>query len=124
MIVKTCERLSSGLPALINGDGKQSLDYVYIDDCTNALALLLLSEFSGVYNVSSGESVSIAHLVQTIGEFAKDPTIEFAEPDWTANTNRFGDNTKLKDDLGWKPFVSLVDGLQRTWEYYSERIAK
>ena len=124
VIVKTCERLLSQLPALINGDGKQSLDYVYIDDCTNALALLLLSEFNGVYNVSSGESVSIAHLVKTIGGFEKCSTIEFAEPDWTANTNRFGDNTKLKADLGWRQKVPLADGLKMTWEYYSERKAK
>ena len=121
VIVKTCERLLSTLPAVINGDGKQALDYVYIDDCINALSRLLFSEFNGVYNVSSGESVSIEQLVRTIGKFAGDSSIEFAQPDWTANTDRFGDNTKIKGDLGWEPSVTLEDGLRRTWAYYSER---
>jgi UDP-glucose 4-epimerase len=121
VIVKTCEKFNAAKPALINGDGKQSLDYVYIDDCVLALKKLLLSDLTGTYNVSSGQSVSVNELVETIGRFSLSHEVEFAEADWTAHSIRYGDNSKIQNDLAWKPEIALSEGLQRTWKFYSER---
>jgi UDP-glucose 4-epimerase len=119
VIVKNCERLLSGKPAIICGSGSQALDYVYIADCIDALSSLLFSEFTGTYNISSGGSISVNNLVKTIGKFSKYFKVEYRTADWTEGSIRFGDNLKIRTDLGWTPNTQILEGLKKTWDYYS-----
>jgi UDP-glucose 4-epimerase len=118
VIVNSCERLLAGSPALICGDGRQALDYIYIDDCVSALKELLFNSMSGVYNVSNSEAVSVERVVKVLTSFSDFSEIQFIEPDWTAGSFRFGSNKKLVSESGWRPKVSLEEGLRRTWDYY------
>jgi UDP-glucose 4-epimerase len=119
VIVKNFERIRNGLPALINGDGNQTLDYVYVKDAVDAIKLLADSEIQNqVFNVSSGKQISINSLVDKMGK-ASGIKIEriYEKPDWTFNTHRFGDNTLIYQQLGWRPKTKIDEGLSDTWNY-------
>lgn len=117
VIVKNFERILTNELPLINGDGMQSLDYVYVDDCVEALLKLADSHVSEqVVNVSSGTGTSILELTKLMNQVANHKNeFEFAPPDWTAGSYRVGRNEKITELFGWKPTVTLLDGLQRTW---------
>ena len=114
VIVNNFERLALGGPSIVNGDGNQILDYLYIEDCVNYLSALMKSDFSGVVNVSSGEGVSILDLVSQMINCAGSGTIQFAPEDWTSGSTRVGDNkllTKMFPDIRK---TSLEVGLKHT----------
>lgn len=116
VIVSNFERIREGIPATITGDGKQILDYLYIDDCVEALQLLGEAHQSDIFNISSGEGQSILELTKIMLQVSHGDKFEFVEPDWTKGTIRIGSNKKLQKQLGWKPKVSIKDGLSRTWK--------
>jgi UDP-glucose 4-epimerase len=89
VIVKNFERIKKGLPPIIVGDGKQSLDYVYISDAVNALLMMAFTEKTSLtLNVSTGESVSILQLIDYLKQVSGvELDVEYAPADWTHNTN-------------------------------------
>lgn len=116
VIVRNFERIREGMPATITGDGKQILDYLYIDDCVEALRLLGEAHQSDTFNLSSGEGQSILDLTNIMLQVSLGNKFEFVDPDWTKGTVRIGSNEKLRKQLGWNPKVSIKDGLTRTWK--------
>lgn len=116
VIVNNFERLRTGQPAVINGDGGQILDYLHISDCVSALISLSGKTTNDVYNISSGIPLSIEQLTQQMLKVTGVGNLKYVEPDWTQGTRRVGSNTKIHKLTGWVPNVSLRDGLTRTWE--------
>ena len=112
------ERMISGVAPIINGDGLQRLDYVYIDDCVDALLALAIAENDRrVVNVSSGIGRSILELttaMQEIAQNGKDPI--FALPDWTHGTCRIGSPHLMLKNFGWQATTPLRSGLFATYQ--------
>lgn len=97
-------------------------DWIYIDDVLDAIEIVM--EYpQGVYNVGTGRQIANVNLVSLLltisGKQVQTAQEDFMRPFdskiWMANTD------KLKS-LGWKPNVSLEEGLRRTYEYYEQRL--
>ncbi|HWL00889.1 MAG TPA: NAD-dependent epimerase/dehydratase family protein [Microbacteriaceae bacterium] len=118
VIMTNFERLAAGLAPTIKGDGEQALDYVYIDDCIDALIELAGHRHDGgTFNVATGEGPTINQLTDTMMEvvgYLGSPVA--LPPDWTAGTFRVGDPALLTK-AGWRPRVGLEDGLDRVWSW-------
>lgn len=119
VIVRNCEQLNLGLPATINGDGNQALDYVFIDDCVEALNYLLEGGITGTMNLSSGIPRSVKTIVDTLVSFSSVSKIDYLDADWTAGSTRFGANERIFTLSGWTPTTSFPEGLKQTWEFYA-----
>lgn len=119
VIVKNFERLRSGLLPVMNGDGSQSLDYVYIDDAVEALIRVMESDTNReTYNVASGQATTIVDLLKLMASIAGASPETLNEPaDWTSGTCRVGDNNKMKKSLAWAPKIGLEQGLRKTYEW-------
>ena len=120
VVVKNFERIKYGQPAVIYGDGYQTMDYIYVDDVVNALlnAMALQNRF-GIFNVGSGVPYTIRQLVGamlTIAD-AKDKEITYLPADWTADSWRVADTIKFEQTFGLPSSVGLYEGLTRTWEW-------
>lgn len=118
VIVKNFERLRDGLQPMICGSGNQELDYIYVEDVVRALIRLEEAGACGeVYNVSSGNGISIRDLTGLMISAAERPDLQpmWVDADWTEGTARVGNNSKLFRELGWAPQVSLKLGLEQTW---------
>jgi len=103
------------------GSGKPLREFLYVDDCADAV-IYLLTHYSGTehVNVGSGEETSIAELAQTIaavigyeGSFRYDGT----KPDGTPR--KLLDVARLAA-MGWRADIGLTEGIRRTYDWYLE----
>ena len=115
VIISNFERLKSGQPAIVNGDGGQILDYLHVNDCVSALIALSEKTTNDVFNVSSAAPLSINDLTTKMLKIVGRSDLIYAEPDWTQGTRRVGSNKKIHRLTGWAPKITLEDGLGRTW---------
>ena len=119
VIQSNFERIANGVAPTINGDGEQSLDYVYVDDVVEALLLLHRRENDNlIVNIGNGNAISInelTHLMLEIADSKLEP--EFIDPDWTHNSSRVGDMTYCHKTINWKAETSLHEGLTQFWNW-------
>jgi len=106
-------------PFTIVGDGNQTRDFTYVTDIVQALVYAAKSsQTNKIYNVGSGETVSVNRIAELIGGDKVHIPKRPGEPDST-----FADITKIKDELGWSPEVSIEDGVAEVLdniEYWRE----
>jgi UDP-glucose 4-epimerase len=117
------ERLARGEETVIFGDGSQSRDFVYVGDVV-AAAFAAVGRSGGPYNVGSGRDTSIADLhgacAAVAGSDAK-PRLADAR---LGDVHRSAlDVSLIERELGWRPDVSLEEGLERTWAWTQEALA-
>jgi GDP-L-fucose synthase len=107
------------------GTGKPRREFLHVDDLASA-CLVLLEKYDSpeIVNVGSGEDISIRELAELIcdvvgfdGELAWDTT----KPDGTPR--KLLDVTKIRA-LGWKPAITLRDGIQRTYDWFVANFAQ
>ena len=108
------ERIQQGLSPLINGDGLQVRDFVYIDDVVNANILAMESNIDGeFFNIGTGTTISVLDLANMIIKFSGlklKPIHRLAVPGDVRATQ--ADITKAKTMLKWKPTTSIQDWLK------------
>jgi UDP-glucose 4-epimerase len=116
VIVKNFTRILAGEPPVIFGDGKQTLDYVFVDDVVEATLRTMEEAPSGTtLNVGTGVPTSVDELTTVmlaIAGSSLEPV--HAEPDATAGSFRVGNVDRIARVLGWSPRTALADGLRRT----------
>lgn len=97
------------------GTGHQTRSFLYIDDCIDAVRLLMNSEFKEPINIGSEEMVTINQLAQMAIDLSeKDIKIKNI-PGPTGVMGRNSDNTLIEKELGWKPKKTLKQGLELTY---------
>src|SRR3982751_5430864 len=115
------ERMARGDETTIFGDGGQSRDFVYVDDVVAAL-LATVGRSGGPYNVGTGDDTTIRQLHEAAAEVAGAPSEPRFEEARLGDVNRSVlDVSRIERELGWRPQVSLDDGLRRTWTWMQER---
>jgi GDP-D-mannose 3',5'-epimerase len=108
----------------IIGDGEQTRSFLYIDDCIDAVRLLMQSDFKEPINIGSEEMVSInelAKLAMFIGN--KDLKIEHIDGP-TGVRGRNSNNDLIRNVLNWEPKFSLAEGLSRTYHWIESQMKK
>jgi UDP-glucose 4-epimerase len=123
VIVSNFERLQRGEAPVIFGDGEQALDYVYVDDIVDGTINAMESDLDGeVLNLGSGVATTINALTRTMIEVSGRAVVPVHGPaDWTAGSARVGDVAKARRLLGWRPAVTLAEGLRRTYDWVRTR---
>ena len=99
-------------PYTIVGDGGQTRDFTYVTDIVSALIAAAESNLSNkIYNVGSDTTVSVNRIVELLGGDKVNIPKRPGEPDCT-----YADISKIKDDLGWYPTVSIEEGVDKILE--------
>jgi UDP-glucose 4-epimerase len=128
-VVNRMIHLALGGDALtIYGDGRQRRDYIFIDDAVEALATLAASERAGgVYNVGTGVGTPLVDMAHAITAIAGSGRVEHCEWPPLAEQIETGDFvadiSRIRDEVGWRPAVTLDTGLQRTIAHYRAQVA-
>lgn len=116
VLIRWMERIEAGQPPLIFGDGKQTMDFVYIDDVARSNILALQSDKSdNVYNVASGVETSLNDLAYALLRVMGSNMQPEYGPERKVNpvSRRLADTTAAERDLGFKAEVDLDEGLRR-----------
>jgi UDP-glucose 4-epimerase len=106
------------------GDGSILRDFLYVDDCVEAILASALHEASTgeIFNVGVDVPTSFLDLVKCIIDIAGTGRWEFApfSPEREAQEpgSFYSDISKIRKVVGWKPLISLEEGLRRTIDYY------
>lgn len=118
-----------GKPIPIFGTGRILRDFLYVDDCVDALiaAAVEPSAVGEIINVGSDRSSTFLEVAEILREIVPDTDIVFTEftPERKAQEpgDFVSDISKIRRLTGWDPRVDLRDGLARTVEFYRERRA-
>jgi UDP-glucose 4-epimerase len=125
VVSRFLERLRVGKPPIVHGDGEQTRDFVFAQDAVNALVLARSTPgVSGqVFNIGSGEPVTINELAETLaGLAARDQVVcPIHHPERPGDVRHScADITKARQVLGYAPTVELADGLARTLAWWRE----
>ena len=108
------ERIQQGLSPLINGDGLQVRDFVYVDDVVNANMLAMESNINGkFFNIGTGTTISVLDLANMIIKFSGLELKPIHRPPVPGDVKATqADITKAKMMLKWKPTTDLKDWLK------------
>ncbi len=116
------ERLLAGEVPTIYGDGRQTRDYVFVGDVVRANLAALETDFVGPLNIGTGVETDVNALYAHLRNLTGSPHQAKYAP------GRAGEQLRsvvaidrARDVLGWRPEVTLEEGLRRTVEFFRAR---
>ena len=116
-------RLLAGVECVVNGDGEQTRDYVYVGDVADAVARALAhADATGVVNIGTGVATSVNDLYARLARLAGVTRPSRHGPARPGEQRKSVlDASRAKALLGWVAATPLDAGLAKTLEYFRER---
>ena len=115
--------LLEGRIPTINGDGRQTRDYVYVGDVVEAFVRALRSDVQGSFNVGTETETDVNQLYEQIAGAVGTSAAPKHGP------GRPGEQQRscvaiagIKASLGWEPKVTLPEGIEQTVEYFRGQV--
>jgi len=120
-----CQRMLRGEHPVINGDGKQTRDYVYVGDVVQANLLALEHPQSDYFNVGTGSETDVNAVFARLNEALEAGCKEVHGPAKAGEQLRSVlSYAKARKILGWQPKVGIADGLHKTARWFRDDSAK
>jgi UDP-glucose 4-epimerase len=124
-----CGRILDGTPLTIFGDGEQTRDYVYVGDVAAAVLRAIEADLPPAgqldargFNIGTSVPTSVNVLAEQLLRVAgRNVAVQHAPARPGEMQQSFLDVSKAERLLGWRPAVSLPDGLGRTFRWFAER---
>jgi len=120
VLIRWMDRIASGKPPIIMGDGRQTMDFVFVEDIARANLLAAKSKVSDeVFNVASGMEISLAELADSLLRVMGSNLKPEYGPARTvaAVSRRLAETKNARNRIGFEAQVNLDEGLRRlvTW---------
>ena len=116
------EKILRGEAPRINGDGKQTRDYVFIEDLVRANVAALDSAYVGPMNIGTGRETDVVTLAEKLIAISGKKLTPGHGPAKAGEQRRSVIDPSLAGrELGWRPAVDLDEGLKRTYEWFRSR---
>jgi UDP-glucose 4-epimerase len=116
------EKFLAGEQPVINGDGLQTRDFVYVGDIVAANLLALEHPQAGTFNIGTGKETDILTIYLKLQDIIGSNHGPVHGPGKPGEQRRSAlDSALARHDLRWQPQVSLVEGLTRTFHAFQER---
>lgn len=107
------------------GDGQQTRSYCFIDDCVTGIYKLMQSNHHEPINLGQDRMITVNELVDMVARIAGKKIIkryDMTKPQGVRGRN--SDNSKLQQVLKWEPQIPLEKGLEITYKWIHEQLAK
>ena len=116
------EKFLAAQQPIINGDGLQTRDFVYVGDVVTANLQALNYPHSGVFNIGTGRETDILTIYLKLQELAHSALGPVHGPAKPGEQRRSALNSDLaRERLGWQTLVLLEEGLSRTLSAFQKR---
>ena len=117
------QKLLNNEQAIVNGNGRQTRDFIYVEDVVEANLAVMGQETQGTYNVGTGEETSINDVLRILVGHTNSTCKELHGPAKHGEQVRSViDASKIRQELSWEPRTELSEGLKRTIDYFRERM--
>jgi UDP-glucose 4-epimerase len=117
LIDSVLRKIAAGEPPVINGDGSQSFDFVYVSDVADATVRAMASEVTDeAFNVGSGDERTVRDVVVTLLELTRSPLRPEFRDVRVPMVRRVGSSAKAAARLGWRAQVPFREGLHKVVE--------
>jgi len=117
------QKMLNGDQPVINGNGRQTRDFIYVDDIVEANVAALTKTAHGIYNVGTGQETTINELFGILAKLINPAVREVHGPAKKGEQQRIAlDAGRLQRELEWETKVPLQDGLAKTVEYYRQTV--
>jgi len=108
---------------IINGDGLQTRDYLYVGDVVRANKIALVSSVVGSFNIGTGIETNVLEIYQSIKKIiGVNIHAKHGPPKKGEQKRSCLDTTSAVKFLNWKAKVSLQEGLKKTVEYFKKNL--
>ena len=104
------------------GDGEQTRSFCYIDDCLRGVQMLTESDHTAPLNIGQDHLVTINELADITAKIAGIEIVKRHVPGPEGVRGRNSDNTLVEKVLGWRPEVSLEEGLSHTYRWIETQV--
>ena len=111
----------SGEAPILRGDGSDTRDYVYVDDVVEAILLSLEKKTNGTFNIGSGKSTSVLQVAKTISHLLDSQSTPAKGPRIGPPTYISLSIERARTILGFRPEISLEQGLGVTADWFKKR---
>jgi UDP-glucose 4-epimerase len=116
------DKILQNVQPVINGDGEQTRDYVYISDVVNANVLALKDTASTIYNISTSVETTVNYIFDKLNKYSGTSFTEKHGPEKKGEQRRSVlSYKKINEKLSWKPQVFIDEGLKSTVEYFTKK---
>lgn len=117
-----CDKMLSGKQPIINGDGKQTRDFIFVEDVVEANILALKKNKVGIFNICTGKETDINTIFRKLKKLTRSSCREIH------GVAKHGeqkisclDYSKVKKELGWQSRYSLEEGLEKTIKWFKAK---
>lgn len=121
IIPVTAKRVKNGIPPVIEGDGEQTRDFVFVKDTVKGLILAYENEKTRgqIINLGTGKDISMNHLLGQICDYMGYKGEWEHRPARTSDVRRLcADSEKAKALIGYSPDTGFDEGLRETLDWY------
>ena len=116
-----CDKMLKNEKVVINGDGGQTRDFVFVDDIVKATILSMEQEKNGIYNISTSKETNINEIFKQIKKLTNSNCEEIHAPKKLGEQKTSClDYSKAKIELNWEPKYNLEKGLEETINWFKE----
>ncbi|MEA1883445.1 MAG: GDP-mannose 4,6-dehydratase [Thermotogota bacterium] len=117
------EKMIKNEPVTINGDGQYIRDYVYVEDVANANMLAMDNGKDEIYNIATGKGTDVVELFKLAKRINRyNLEAEYGSERPGDLRKSILDATKAEQELNWKPYFSLEQGLIQTHDYFASKL--
>jgi UDP-glucose 4-epimerase len=123
VLIRWIERIASGQPPRIFGNGEQSMDFVHVEDVARANVLAATSSATDdVFNIAGGQETTLNDLAAALLRIMGSSLAPEHGPERAVNSvpRRLADTSRARALLGFTPRISLDDGLRRLVAWWRE----
>jgi UDP-glucose 4-epimerase len=125
VVAKFIKQSLSGETLEIYGDGKQTRDFIYIDDLIQAIRLAATKDGVGgeAFQIATAQETTVGELVETLVPILNEAGIKNINVHHTAPRlgdvkRNYSDTTKARQRLGWQVWTTLSTGLKQTVDWF------
>jgi UDP-glucose 4-epimerase len=124
VIFNFVRRALNGEPLIIDGDGSQYRNFIYVEDlAAGNVAALHPNARNNIYNLEGMRPVSIREVAQTIGRLIDGVRIQYKDGRPGDFQGRVASNKKALNDLGWSPTIDLEEGITKYINWYTKFVS-
>lgn len=117
-----CDKLLTGKQPVINGDGEQTRDYVFVQDVVNANLLATKKDVTGEYNIGTATETNVNRIYKLVkDQINPDQAAKHGPSRVGEQSTSSVDFSLAKAKLSWKPNIDLDSGIKQTVSFFKQK---